>query len=214
MSRSGSGNLGLCVLAIVAAISVASSVGFADVDVIIDKEICTQTFEMLPLDQQPPATRDITYQIDVDLTSRPRVEFADIMATAAFGRSSSANFHQLPEADIPPTQTARQLPAGPGAATLCLMGIGCIGAVKLGRSARSLHLQSMPEWFHTGGPIQIGHVSVLDLDARALLAPHYDQSPSDGSARFSHPPQPLLPVEAQCFLTAVDVRGPPLLHLC
>jgi hypothetical protein len=212
--RFGSGSLGWRVLAVAAVISAASGAAFADVDMSVEKRTDIQAFQMLPPLQQPHApASETSYRPDVDQASKTSVEFADILATAAFDRSATASYPLSPEEHIPPTQTAQQLPAGPGAVSLCLMGIGCIGAVKLGGSARSLHLQSMPEWFHTDGPVQIGHVSVLDLDAQILLAPRHNQSPSDGSESFSHPPQPLLPVAAQCFLTAVDSRGPPELHI-
>jgi hypothetical protein len=212
--RFGSGDLGRRVLAVAAVISVASGAAFADVHMSVEERISVQAFQMLPPLQRPDApASETSHRPDSPQASKPHVEFTDILATAAFDRSAAACYPLSPEEHIPPTQTAQQLPAGPGAVSLCLMGIGCIGAVKLGRSARSLHLQSMPEWFHTGGPIHIGHVSVLDLDARVLLAPYYDQPPSKGSESFSHPPQPLLPIAAQCFLTAVDSRGPPELHI-
>ena len=107
---------------------------------------------------------------------------------------------------------ARQLPPGPGAASLFLLGIGCLGTAKLGKSVRGSHC--LPDWFHAGGPNRIGHVSVLNPLGWTLPAPGYDYDrPSDdddrahltlrGMWRLVHP------LEAQYFLTTAHVRGPP-----
>ena len=216
MSRSGSDNLAPHVLVIVAAVFVASGAALGDVPVSVDKGTFSQTFETLPPERQPhPPAREITHQANIDWSSRRGVEFTDILSITDLSRPAYSHYyeHQSIGTQARRAKAVCELRPGPGGATLFLMGVACIGAVKLGKSARSLHLQSLPDWYHSGGPIQVGHVSVLDLDVQILSFGQYDQSSSEGSASFSHPPQPLLPIEARCFLTVVDVRGPPLLHL-
>jgi len=201
------------VSAIVAAISFASGAVVADVEVSVDEGTSTQAFEMLPVEQQAnthtPAC-NITCQIDVDRISEPPVNFTDLLSTAGLGQSAATNcYPPPPKAHIPPSQKVRQLPGSPGGATLFLMGVGCLGAVKLGRSARSLHLQSLPDWYHTGGPLQIGHAAVLDFDYDTPVFRTLDE-PS-GGRNFAYRPQhdPPSRLDRQFFLAVEAPRGPP-----
>ena len=202
-------SLRLGALAVVAALLVVSSATIADVGVCISDGLPAQTFDVRLFEHRssPPA-RSVTPPAEFDRTSRPRVEFTDIFSVTALGRSAADC--QSPDAHTPPPRAVRQLPAGPGGASLFLLGAGCLGAVKIGKSAR--HLHPLPEWFHTGGPVQIGHVFVIDLDGQVLLPPYHDQSPSDRSASpsFSYALCPPPRLNTQCFLTSTDTRGPPV----
>jgi len=205
-------NLRLRFLAAVIAACTASSAALADIEISVDKETCTQAFKKLPLERQsPPSARDIADQIDVDRNSQPRVEFTDILSTTVLGQSANTSDHPSTGTQASTAEVVRELPAGPGGATLFLMGVGCLGAVKLGRSARSLHLQSLPEWFHTGGPIQVGHAAVFDFD---YYAPVFcTQSEPAGVQQFIHHPRRDIPSRCEDqFLLAVQApRGPPTL---
>jgi len=55
------------------------------------------------------------------------------------------------------------MPATPGSAALFLSAMASLGAYQLVRSARLLNLADVPAWYHTGGPIQVGHAVPLDL---------------------------------------------------
>jgi len=203
-------SLRLGALAVVVAILVVSSAAIADVDVCISDGPPAQTFDVRLLEHHSsPPTRSITPPAEFDRTPQPRVAVTDILSLTALG--TSAADYQSPDAHIPPSQAVRQLPAGPGGASLFLLGMGCLGVVKVGKSAR--HLHPLPEWFHTGGPVQIGHVFVIDMDGQVLvlLPSCYDQSPSDRSAppSFSYALRPPPHLSAQCFLTSTDTRGPP-----
>ena len=215
MSRPGSDNLGLCVLAIVAAISIVSGAAVADVEVsVVDKGTCTQAFEMLPVEHQPhrhtPAC-NITCQIDVDRNSLPPVNFTDLLSAAGLDQSANTNCYPPPEAHIPPSQRVRQLPGSPGGATLFLMGVGCLGAVKLGRSARGLHLQSLPDWYHTGGPLQVGGAAAFDFDYDTPVFCTLDEPVGVQQLRY-HPRRNLPSRPDRQFFLAVEApRGPPQL---
>ena len=204
-------------LAAVVVFFVASGAAFADVEVSVDKGTCTQAFEMLPVPvehQSPTPARDIAHQIDFDRNSRPRVEFTDILPTTALDRSTTTNYYQYQSTgtQIPTAKVARELPAGPGGATLFLMGVGCIGAVKLGKSARGLHLQSLPDWYHTGGPIQVGRAAAFDFDYHTPVFCTLDEPV--GVRQFRHYPRRDLPArpDRQFFLAVEAPRGPPRLY--
>ena len=112
-----------------------------------------------PAPAAPAAETDQT-DCGFDQDSPLDAEFIDVLPVVALSYSSAP-------APVTPPRVVRELPAGPGGATLFLMGVGCIGAVKLGRSVRGLHLQSLPDWYHAGGPMQIGHVSAINPDLTA-----------------------------------------------
>ena len=198
-------------LAIVSAIAVASGAALADVEISVDKGTCTKAFEMLPVEHQPPPpVRDITYQINFYQTSRPPVKFIDILSATDLGQSVATNYCYPPaDTQSPTAKTVRQLPAGPGGATLFLLGVGCIGAVKLGRSTRSLHLQFLPDWYHTGGPIQVGHAAAFEFDYYTPV--FYTLDEPTGEQQFRHHPRRDLPsrCEDQFLFTVEAPRGPP-----
>jgi hypothetical protein len=193
------------------AICTASDVVLADVEVGFDKEACPQALEMLPLERQsPPPARDITDHIDADRSSPPRASSIDTLSTTDLGQLANTSYDPSSDTQTP-TAKVRELPAGPGGATLFFIGVGCLGAVRLGRSPRSLHLQSLPAWFHTGGPIQIGHVTVWDFGYYAPVS--CTQSKPVSVQQFRHHPWRNLPsrCEDQFLLTVEAPRGPPAL---
>jgi hypothetical protein len=63
------------------------------------------------------------------------------------------------------------LPGGPDSSALFLWALGGLGAWQLGRYTRKWHLSALPEWYHTGGPVQVGHAQRLDLERITLDVP-------------------------------------------
>jgi len=191
-------------LAAVVVFFVASGAALAE----IGEGPSIDTFDPRPVDRQSPsptpAPAAVTDQASCgfDQDSPLDAEFTDVLPVVALAQSSAATANPQP-------QTVHQLPAGPGGATLFLLGVGCIGAVKLGRSARSLHLQSLPDWYHTGGPIQVGHAAAFDFHYTppalcTLVEPA-------GEQQLRHHPRRDLPLrcEDQFLLTVEAPRGPP-----
>jgi len=210
LPRPGLDNLGLRVLAIVAVIAVAFGAALADVEVSVDKGISTQAIEILPVEHQsPPPARDVTHQISIDRNSLPPVKFTDLLSTTGFDHSTNTNYYPSTDTRTPTAKVVHQLPAGPGGATLFLMGVGCLGAVKLGRSARGLHLQSLPEWYHTGGPLQVGHAAAFEFDYHTPVFRTLDEPA--GERQFRHYPRRDIPPrpDRQFFLAVEAPRGPP-----
>ena len=58
----------------------------------------------------------------------------------------------------------REMPPLPGSVRLVLSGFLTLGAWHLVRSARHPHWQTVPEWYHTAAPAQIGDAVAFDID--------------------------------------------------
>ncbi len=128
-----------------------------------------------------------------------------------FGRMQLAT---LPQAEASPhSKTIAELPAGPSSTTLFFLALGSCGAFRVGRSAKKLHLGSAPEWFGVSGPQQIGHTSIVELDASALPVCHSDEPAGEHTIRHFIPQEPRLSMQAQYLLTTDPSRGPPLLSI-
>ena len=116
-----------------------------------------------------------------------------------------------PSAEAESSLSVRELPEAPNSAALFLCALGSLGAWHLTRSARKLHFGSIPEWYHTGGPVQIGHAVPVDLSQWGFSC--HD--------RPDHDPQPcadVFPTRAPTYSSQVPLipaapRGPPLLLL-
>ena len=110
-----------------------------------------------------------------------------------------------------------ELPPGPSSATLFLSALAGFGAWHLGRSARKFHLIShLPEWYHTGGPVQVGHATPLDLEFSLSAMPlcQFDTPIVVGVRQTAvwwlrYEPSEIL--HPQFILTLSDPRGPPVL---
>jgi hypothetical protein len=108
----------------------------------------------------------------------------------------------------------RQLPPLPGSAALYLSAVASIGGWYALRSARNLSWGALPDWYHTGGPSQIGHASPFDLNFHALpLRMDHSVDVEVGERHFyRRRPRETTPLgDRQCFLTITAPRGPPLL---
>ncbi len=107
-----------------------------------------------------------------------------------------------------------RLPAGPDSSALFLWALGGLGAWQLGRYTRKWHLSALPEWYHTGGPAQVGHAQRLDLERITLDVPlWYDvrpaaQAPVGPTWRLADTPPPLYGAARSL---AAAPRGPPRL---
>lgn len=67
-----------------------------------------------------------------------------------------------------------EIPPVPSSYTLGLSTLASLGLVQAGRSLRRLQIGFIPDWYHAGGPMQIGHTKVFDLEHSWSLAirPH------------------------------------------
>jgi len=215
-SGADSNSVRQCVLAVFAVIAAVSGTAVADVDLSVDNgaRTGTQALEMLPLAgrQSPPSPLNVTRRVNSVRTSPPPVNFTDILSTAGLDYPTDTDRYPPVDTRAPAAKTVHQLPAGPGAATLCLMGMGCLGAVKFGRSARNLSLQSLPDWYHTGGPMRIGGADAFDFDYHTVVFRTLDEPPV--KRQFNRHPRRDIPSrrEDQFFLAVEAPRGPPASH--
>lgn len=113
-----------------------------------------------------------------------------------------------------PQSVVRELPPSPGSAGLFLSGILSLGAWQLVRSSRHFHIATLPEWYHPGGPHQIGHTAAFDLGFSAL--PLFGvQAPDQGldrePSRRCAWREAASPRDPQCAWAFAAPRAPPVL---
>ena len=104
------------------------------------------------------------------------------------------------------------LPPSPGSASLFLSAALSIGAWQLVRSARQIHVGPLPEWYHPGGPAQVGHAFPIDLQFAPVAVCCFEQPISDPRPIIYRPQRELRArPDSQSFLIIADPRGPPCL---
>jgi hypothetical protein len=62
------------------------------------------------------------------------------------------------------TQPVPPLTEGQGSLSLCLYGLISFGVFRSASSIRKLSFGQIPDWYHTGGPSQIGHSFAISPD--------------------------------------------------
>jgi len=152
-----------------------------------------------------------------DLAAPPPAQFGRELSGNAFPWSNQAlpvGAVGLPADDASPAGEVVSLPPGPGSASLFLSALAGFGVWHLGRSVRKVHFGALPEWYHSGGPAQVGHATPLDLEFSHSAMPICRFESADGEAnqrpslwwlRF----EPIERLHSQFFLLIADPRGPP-----
>jgi hypothetical protein len=69
------------------------------------------------------------------------------------------------------TEKVENLPASPSSLAVALSSLLTLGGWRLVRQARHVQLVCVPEWYHAGGPGQIGHATPLDLGTTLNVLP-------------------------------------------
>lgn len=72
---------------------------------------------------------------------------------------------------IPAGQKIENLPASPSSLAVALSSLLTLGSWRLIRQARQVHLVCLPEWYHEGGPGQVGYATPLELGKSLNLLP-------------------------------------------
>ncbi len=116
--------------------------------------------------------------------------------------------------DDPIARTEQELPPAPSSLKLALGALASLGAYWLGRHTRP-HVAALPDWYHSGGPVQVRHATPLSLDFRLSALPISPFAVPTASAP-ARPPlrwlwlQPSIRVHLQeSLLLLVNPRGPP-----
>jgi hypothetical protein len=122
----------------------------------------------------------------------------------------------MPLRSVPrPTEADREsvatpLSPGPNGFALGLSALTSLAAFQACRSFRKLNLSTLPEWYHTGGPAQVGHATPYQLDYVPLAVCDFEQ-PSDLRPGISYriPRELRSRLLPQFFLIVESPRGPP-----
>ena len=108
----------------------------------------------------------------------------------------------------------KEFPAGPDSAMLFLFAMGSIGVFHVGKSAKKFNFALVPDWYHSGGLRQVGHVYALDLDFYLVamhLAAFFDRMVVEPKISYPILLEALPRLESQFSLTIKAPRGPPIL---
>jgi len=124
-----------------------------------------------------------------------------------------------PEADAKIGQPARvthsliDMTGGPGSASLCLYALMGLGLWSAPHWIKKLHLGHIPQWYHDGGPFQIGHsFAISPLTLYPIPADCFIQP--DVTAELLTPHDHLKTIgfcwrQSQFTLEVQAARGPP-----
>jgi hypothetical protein len=99
--------------------------------------------------------------------------------------------------------------------TLCLYALLGLGLCRSAPLVKKLHFGCITDWYHSGGPSQIGHSFAISSDCLpaapifCFLQPDY--RPEEVAPQYSRGTIAALLREAQFQLTALASRGPPCL---
>jgi len=97
---------------------------------------------------EPSSPFDYSSMIDLDLGA---IQFAP---------AAGDNFNQTSE-----TQPPAILTDGQSSLSLCLSALVGLGLCSSAHCLKKLHLAHIPEWYHHGGPWQIGHSLAVNPDS-------------------------------------------------
>ncbi len=105
-----------------------------------------------------PNAADLTRQLDAAVVGQPaEVELVQLANVSAESAPAPAG------ADV------QTVPPLPGSLSLFLSALLSLGAWQAVRTAADGPWAALPEWYHSGAPIQIGHTVVYDLAQPTLL---------------------------------------------
>jgi len=167
-----------------------------------------------------------------DSTSRPSVQtgepadsrnnssVAPSLACLSITGLDSASLAFLPpdKADVEPaveeTPPCPILTEGLDSFSLCLSALAGLGLCGAGRSVKKTSLGFIPDWYHHGGPYQIGGSHVVGPDCLCATAVSFvqpDGLPEDLSEQYHRGTIAPLLRKSQFTSTVLAPRGPPLL---
>ena len=121
------------------------------------------------------------------------------------------NAHGERPAQAPPLI---ELAGGPSSVSLCLYALMSLGLCSAPHWIKKLHLGHLPEWYHDGGPFQIGHSFAATPESLCALQACYFNPPSDTAEDFlpQHRQRTIISLwrKSQFTPEAIASRGPPL----
>ena len=103
----------------------------------------------------------------------------------------------------------REMPHVPGSAQLFLSALLSMGAWQVVRSVKNVRLGQVPEWFHPGGPDQIGHAVAYDFDLHTLPLCCYERQVTEPPIPYHICGASRMPIAPGAIPLDVAPRGPP-----
>lgn len=103
-----------------------------------------------------------------------------------------------------------ELPPAPSSLSLFMSAMITLGSWQLVRSAKDLSLGHLPEWYHSGGPVQVGHATPFDLDYNSLVLVTFDEPIVLTTLCLDARRELRSRCTDQHFLILADPRGPPI----
>lgn len=118
----------------------------------------------------------------------------------------------LPVAAAPDADAFQDLPPAPSSMALVLSALASLGAYQGVRSLKRLHLSFTPDWYHTGGPLQVGHATPLQLefDHAALAICTFDEPVARPAFAYRIPRELGSRLRTHCYLVVRNPRAPPV----
>ncbi len=176
-------------------------------------------------DMTPVASLDSpsrpSVQTDEPADSRNNSGIASSLACLSVSGLDAAPLAFLPpdEADVEPaveeTPPCPVLTEGVDSFGLCLSALVGLGLCGAGRSVKKTSLGFIPDWYHHGGPYQIGSSQVVGPDCLCATAVSFvqpDGLPEDLSEQYHRGTIAPLLRKSQFVPTILASRGPPLLR--
>ena len=115
--------------------------------------------------------------------------------------------------ELPKVPVLREMRPLPSSAALFFTAMLSLGGLHVFRHPPSLHLSALPNWYHTGGAVQVGHVTPFDLDFQSLTLCVFDLATSgveDSGIVCKAAADQVNRLLPQVVLSPAAPRGPPL----
>ena len=126
------------------------------------------------------------------------------------GSVTGAHARLMARAQTTGDSVIRELREPPSSMSLYLSVLIGVGGWHFVRSARHFNMSAAPEWYHTGGPIQVGHSTPLDPSFGTPPLCHFEQPVVHQSLLNRIRPDESPGFESQPCLLLAAPRGPPL----
>lgn len=116
------------------------------------------------VEHQPSHATECTTHLSVArILSNCPFEVAGVVP-AESGAPAGVPVRAVPQDESSPDVVLHELPPAPSSLTLGLTALAGLGLYQAGRSIRKFSISALPEWYHTGGPQQVGYATPLDIE--------------------------------------------------
>jgi hypothetical protein len=125
--------------------------------------------DMVPVSAPDAGPRQSSYvcgRTDLQYTNFPNITDLDLWSVAFLPRPN-ADVRQTSPIQYPPSLTD-----GASSFSLCLYALMGLGLVRSAPWGKRLSFGFLPEWYHAGGPFQIGHSHAVTVNNLSITPVH------------------------------------------